>query len=91
MYDIIELNFNVGQAFYAPPDTDKGNLATLRKAFAAMLADPALAREIDRRRVEFQPQNADEVERRVIEGFKSAAPEVISRLKTIILGGKKKS
>ena len=91
MYDIIELNFNVGQAFYAPPDTDKAGLATLRKAFAAMLADPALAREIDRRRVEFQPQNAEEVERKVIEGFKSAEPKVVKRLQAIIRGGKKKT
>ena len=91
MYDIIELNFNVGQAFYAPPDTDKTNLATLRKAFAAMLADPDLAKEIDRRRVEFQPQSAEQVERQIVDGFKSAEPEVVKRLQAIILGGKKKS
>jgi len=91
MYDLIELNFNVGQAFYAPPGVDKANFAILRTAFAAMLADPALVKEIARRRVEFQPQSAEQVESLIAAGFKSAEPAVVSRLKGILTSRQRKS
>ena len=91
MYDLIELNFNVGQAFYAPPGVEKDKLAILRTAFSAMLADPELAKDIERRRVEFQPQNAEQVERQVTEGFKSAEPEVVKQLQAVLTGRKGKS
>lgn len=90
VYDLIELNFNVGQAFYAPPGVAAEPVAILRKAFAAMLADPALVKEIEKRRVEFQPQSWQEVQRQVVEGFKSAEPAVVERLKAV-MGSKQKS
>jgi tripartite-type tricarboxylate transporter receptor subunit TctC len=91
MYDLIELNFNVGQAFYARPGVEKNKLAILRTAFAAMLVDPALIKDIARRRVEYQPQSAAEVARLVDEGFKSAEPAVVKRLQEVLTRRKGKS
>jgi len=86
MYDLIELNFNVGQAFYTAPGVPAGPVAILRKAFSDMLADPELQKDIVKRRVEFQPQNAAEVEREIENGFKSAEPAVVKRLRGILTG-----
>ena len=86
MYDLIELNFNVGQAFYAPPGVPADRMAVLRKAFSDMLADPELQKDIVKRRVEFQPQSAAEVEREIERGFKSAEPAVVKRLREILTG-----
>lgn len=86
MYDLIELNFNVGQAFYTSPGVAASPVAILRKAFSDMLADPELKKDIDRRRVEYQPQNAAEVEAEINRGFKSAEPEVVKRLRSILTG-----
>jgi tripartite-type tricarboxylate transporter receptor subunit TctC len=90
VYDLIELNFNVGQAFYAPPGVAAEPVSILRKAFAAMLRDPALVKEIEKRRVEFHPQSWQDVQRQIDEGFKSAEPAVVERLKAV-MGTKKKS
>ena len=90
VYDLIELNFNVGQAFYTPPGVASDQVGVLRKAFAAMLADPALVKEIEKRRVEFQPKDWKAVQRQINEGFKSAEPAVVKRLKAV-MGIKKSS
>ncbi len=89
MYDLIEVNFNVGQAFFAPPGTRNDNLTILREAFAAMLKDPELVKDIEKRRVEYHPQGYQEVEKQVDAAFKSAEPEVVNRLKDVMLGKKK--
>jgi len=86
MYDLIELNFNVGQAFYTAPGVPAGPVAILRKAFSDMLADPELQKDIVKRRVEYQPQSAAEVEREIENGFKSAEPAVVKRLREILTG-----
>jgi len=61
-------------------------VAILRKAFSDMLADPELEKDILKRRVEFQPQNAAQVEREIEQGFKSAEPAVVKRLRGILTG-----
>jgi tripartite-type tricarboxylate transporter receptor subunit TctC len=86
MYDLIELNFNVGQAFYTAPGVPAGPVAILRKAFSDMLADPELQKDIAKRRVEYQPQNAAQVEAKIAQGFKSAEPAVVKRLRGILTG-----
>jgi tripartite-type tricarboxylate transporter receptor subunit TctC len=84
VYDLIELNFNVGQAFYTPPGVAADQVGVLRKAFAGMLADPALVKEIEKRRVEFQPKDWKAVQRQIDDGFISAEPAVVKRLKAVM-------
>ncbi len=88
MYDVLGMNFEVGQAFYVPQGTPNRTVAVLTKAFAAMVADPATEKEILKRRIEFSPKSAAEVKRDIAKGFKAATPDVVKRLRAIY---KKKS
>jgi tripartite-type tricarboxylate transporter receptor subunit TctC len=49
MLDILEVSFNVGQAFYAPNNLPSGRLETLRTAFLATVKDPATRTEAAKR------------------------------------------
>jgi len=84
MYDVVALNLNVGQGFYAPPGVPAQRVATLRKAFADMIADPATRADVEKRRVEWSPTTADEVQAEIARGFKAATPDVVERLKDVL-------
>jgi hypothetical protein len=87
---LIELNFVVGQGFYLPPGAPAGRVAMMRKAFSDMLADPALAAELKKRTLDFQPQDGAAVERAIAAAFKTADAAVIARLRQILaVPGKK--
>lgn len=88
-FDLMEVNFNVGQAFYAPPGIPRARLATLRRAFDAMLADPALKKELDSRNLDFTPQSAADVDKAIAHGFKDVNDEVIKRFRQIMGGDQK--
>lgn len=81
---LIELNFLVGQGFYLPPGVAAGRVTTMRKAFSEMLADPALAAELKKRTLDFQPQDAAAVEKAIATAFKAADAKVIGRLRQIL-------
>ncbi len=83
MYDVIGMNFEVGQAFYVPPGTPANVVAILRKAFAAMLADPRTKKDIEARRVEYSPKSYQEVEAEIKKGFDAVTPEVLKGLRKI--------
>ena len=83
MYDVIGMNFEVGQAFYVAPGTPANVVAILRKAFAAMLADPLTKKDIEARRVEFSPKSYQEVEASIKKGFDAVSPEVLKGLRKI--------
>ncbi len=83
MYDVIGMNFEVGQAFYAPPGTPKNVVAILKKAFADMIADPRTKADIVERQIEFSPKSAKEVEDEIEKGFQAVTPEVLKGLKRI--------
>jgi len=83
LYDVIGMDLEVGQAFYTPPGLSKNTVDILRKAFADMIADPATKVEIDKRRIEFSPLTAAEVEEKIKAGFEAATPEVIEGLKKV--------
>ena len=89
MYDVIGMNFEVGQAFYLPPGTPKNIVAIMRKAFADMLADPRTKADIMERRIEFSPKSAAEVEVEIAKGFDAVTPDVLKALKAVYT--KKKS
>lgn len=83
VYDVIDMNFQVGQAFYAPPGTPDEVHAILQKAFDAMLDDPKTKAEIEKRRIEYSPKSSAEIERLIETGFEAATPEVVKEIRAI--------
>jgi tripartite-type tricarboxylate transporter receptor subunit TctC len=89
MLDLLEQNFNVGQAFYVPPDVPKDRVNILRASFAAMLKDPAMIAEAKKRGVPTFTRSWQQVEKAVQVGFNSRK-EVQEKLATLLGFRKKK-
>ncbi len=85
IYDVADMDLQVGQAFYTAPGVPKEAVDILKKSFAAMIADPETRMEIDKRRIEFSPRSAEEVEATIKAGFAAATPEVVTELKKILV------
>lgn len=83
MYEVLGMNFNVGQAFYVPQGTPKNVVAILESSFAKMLADPAFKDRIIKRRIEFSPVSAAKIRETINSGFDAATPDVIKALRKI--------
>lgn len=83
VYDVIDMNFQVGQAFYAPPGTPKKVHAILEKAFDAMLADARTKKDIEERRIEYSPKSSAEIGKLIATGFAKATPKVIKEIRAI--------
>ena len=89
MYDVLGMDLEVGQAFYAPPGTPKDVVSILESSFNKMLADPAFKEEIIKRRIEFSPLSAPVIRQKIKDAFDAATPEVITELKKILIQKKK--
>lgn len=85
MYDVMALNLNVGQGFYVPPGVPAARAAALRNAFNDMPADPATRVDVEKRRIEWSPKFAAEIEAEINRGFKAATPEVLTRLRKVLV------
>ena len=83
MVDLLESNFNVGQAFYVPPGVPKARVAMLRKAFTAMLKDPAFHALGKKPRVPTITRTWQQVEAAVKVGYGSP-PDVAEKLATLL-------
>jgi tripartite-type tricarboxylate transporter receptor subunit TctC len=68
----------VGRSLMTPPGVPPERLAVLRRAMAAMLADPAFKAEMEKRKMEFGPMSGDGLQK-VISGTLDVPPEVITR------------
>ena len=68
----------VGRALMAPPGIPVERVAVLRKAFAAMVADPAFRQEVEKRQMEFDPMSGEELQRQIIHAL-DVSPAVIAR------------
>src|SRR5262249_19924737 len=53
---------DIGRALMTPPGIPADRLAVLRKAFAAMVADPAFKAELEQRNMEFGPMSGEELQ-----------------------------
>ncbi len=83
VYDVVGMDFAVGQGFYTAPGVPKHVVKILTKAFEDMIADPETRAEIDRRRIEYSPLSAAGVRKAIQEGFDSATPDVLKELRII--------
>jgi tripartite-type tricarboxylate transporter receptor subunit TctC len=68
----------VGRSLMTPPDVPPERLAVLRRAMAAMLADPAFKAEMDKRNMEFGPMSGDDLQKLIGETL-DVPPDVITR------------
>ena len=68
----------IGRALMTPPDVPPARLALLRRAMAAMLADPAFKAEMDKRNMEFGPMSGDELQKAIGDTL-NVSPDVINR------------
>ena len=79
MYDLLDVSFQVGQAFYVPPGTPKARVEVLRKAFGAMVNDPVTRASAKKRRIPMNTRTAAEIEAAIKKGF-SASPAAVQGL-----------
>jgi tripartite-type tricarboxylate transporter receptor subunit TctC len=71
-------NAEVGRALMAPPEIPADRLAVLRKAFTAMVADPAFKDEVEKRRIELGPMSGEEMQT-LMRDTLDISPVVIAR------------
>jgi len=83
MYEMLEVNLNIGQAFYVPPRVSRDRADALRTAFEAMVKDPALLADAKKRGVPITPRSADEIGQ-LIERVKAIPKTSAERLAKII-------
>ncbi len=83
MVEILESNFNVGQAFYVPPGVPKNVVDLLRKSFAAMLNDPDFKADAKKRGVPTFTRSWRQVEEAVRVGYGSRK-EAAEKLATLL-------
>ena len=91
MYEVLNMNLKVGQAFYVPPGTPDKVVKTLRTAFTKMMFDKGFIKEIEKRRVEHSPVTADQITKLINAGFDAATPDVIEAMKKRVFAKQKKS
>lgn len=69
---------DIGRSLLAPPGVPAERLAVLRRAFAAMLADPAFKAELEKRNMEFGPLSGEELQG-LIRSTLDIPPAVVTR------------
>jgi len=89
MLDILEVNFNVGQPFYALNNLPPGRLATLRKAFWATVKNPATIKEASSRYLPMNSQTPEQVLAAIDKVFKNP-PQAFAKLSTMLSFNKQK-
>ncbi len=70
--------------YVLPPGTPKARIDVLRKAFAATMKDPNFLAEAEKSRLDLSPLSGEEVEK-TVHGIYKAEPEVVAKLKEILL------
>lgn len=70
--------------YVLPPGTPKARLEVLRKAFADTMKDPQFLDEAKKARLDLSPISGEELEQ-AVQGIYDAEPEVVAKLKEILL------
>lgn len=83
MFQVLNTNLDVGQAFYAPPGAPKNVVNILETAFVKMMYDPIFKARVLKRRVEHAPVSAKKIRQLIKTGFAAATPAVLKRIKEL--------
>lgn len=78
LMELLFASLTIGRPVLAPPGMPPDRLATLRRAFDAALADPALKAEADKQRMEVVPMTGEEVEKVIVDQYASS-PTLVAR------------
>jgi tripartite-type tricarboxylate transporter receptor subunit TctC len=79
----------IGRGLALPPGAPKDLVKPLRKAFAAMVADPAYHAEAKKRRLRVIASSGEQIQKVVNIAFKGADPKVVAQARAMIFGKKK--
>jgi len=82
IYDFLTAPERLGRLFMVAGQVPRDRVATLRRAFDAMVADPAFVAEAGKLRLLVTPMTGDEVTRRVADLFATPA-DLVARAKAI--------
>lgn len=84
--DVLTANAELGRMTAGPPDMPAERLATLRRAYAATLADPELLAEAAKLRLPILPMGGEELTRRVRDAME-LEPSMVQRITQLIASG----
>ena len=79
MYDLLDVNLQVGQSFYAPPGVPKAIVKILRTSFENMVKDPKTIAEAKSRRVPWATRTAEQIKAQLAKGW-NTSPEATAGL-----------
>jgi tripartite-type tricarboxylate transporter receptor subunit TctC len=82
-WDLIFGQLEVARAFAAPPGLPAARVATLRKAFNDLFADPAFLEAATKRGLEIRPLTGDKMQTE-IERFLATPKPVVARVKKLL-------
>lgn len=77
----------LGRGLAMPPGVSSDSVATLRKGYDAMNADPAFEQELKKRKLRLIPATGAQIEKIVADSIKGATPAVVEKARKIIFGG----
>jgi tripartite-type tricarboxylate transporter receptor subunit TctC len=82
MVRFLEVAPRVGMGFWVSPEVPKARAVALRKAFQAMLRDPAFLADAAKRKAPVSPVSGETLDRIVAEVYKTP-PATIAKLKKV--------
>lgn len=91
VYDLLALDYEVGQAFYLPPGTPQEPAEILKTAFWKMVSDPTFRKDVEARKIEVAPITAEKVNKLIEDGLYSAKPEVLKAFRDMFTDTRKKT
>jgi tripartite-type tricarboxylate transporter receptor subunit TctC len=84
MFRFVSAPVAIERPFAAPPGTAPEVLAILRRAFEAMVKDPAFLAEAARLQVDIDPHSGAEVAQ-LVSGIIDAPPAIVQKVKDIMV------
>jgi len=82
MVKFLEVAPRIGMGFWVHPEVPKDRVAALRKAFMAMLKDPAFLADAKKRKAPVNPVAGEVLDKLVAEAY-ATPPATIAKLKTV--------
>ena len=83
MFDLLDINLQVGQSFFLPPGVPKKIVKTMRKAFVNMANDPITIADAKKRRVPWKTRTAEQITAQLDKGWKTS-PKAINKLRQVL-------
>jgi len=83
MFDLLDINLQVGQSFFLPPGVPKNVVETMRTAFVNMTKDPITIADAKKRRVPWKTRTAGQIMAQLDKGWKTS-PEAVNKLREVL-------